>query len=304
MSASAPSFDLERFLGEERESVERALERALSDLLPLLQPELVEPTRHAVTTGGKRLRPILCVAAYRAAGGAGSEAAEDLGVALELIHAYSLMHDDLPCMDDAPLRRGEATPHTVYGEAETMRAGLLLIPLAGLQAWESALGLGTGPERARVILKLLSRAAGIEGMVGGQALDLLAEGRVLQRPEMDELHRMKTGALLTAAARIGAVASGVGYEVQQAFGRYGSAIGLAFQITDDVLDATAEADVLGKLPSDVELEKSTYVVLLGVEAARAEAERLIEEGLRALAQVGIVSEPLEGLAWYAARRDR
>ena len=302
--------ETEPFLEVERQKVERALKRALECLLPSLPEELRGPVSHAVLASGKRLRPILCATSFLACSRETlpdtdwADSVYDLAVCLELIHAYSLMHDDLPCMDDAALRRGVPTPHTVYGEAATMRAGIVLIPLAGLQAWRSAGRLGLGPQGCGSVVRILSQAAGVEGMVGGQAMDLLGEGRALSREELNELHRRKTGALLTAAARLGAVAVGAPDEVEEAFARYGRAIGLAFQIADDVLDETADAAALGKNPSDRNLDKSTYVRFLGVEAARKEAEALIEDGLRALRGVGIASTPLTALAWYVVRRER
>ena len=309
MTTGTEVFQLEPFLEVERQKVEEALERALGHLVPPLPEDLKDPVSHGVLAGGKRLRPILCATSFLTCceemlpDTDWSNSVYDLAVCLELIHAYSLMHDDLPCMDDAALRRGISTPHTVYGEVVTMRAGMVLIPLAGLQAWKSAGRLGLGPEGCGSVVRILSQAAGVEGMVGGQAMDLLGEGRALSREELDELHRKKTGALFRAAARLGAVAAGATGEVEEAFVRYGRAIGLAFQIADDVLDATADATALGKNSSDRDLDKSTYVRFLGVEAARKEAEALIEDSLRALKGVGIVSPPLAALAWYMVRRD-
>ena len=302
-------FLLEPFLAIERESCEGALGRALGLLLPSLPEALRGPLSRGVLVGGKRLRPILFATVFSACRGQASldrgwiERIYDLAAGLEMIHAYSLMHDDLPCMDDAPLRRGAATPHTVYGEALTMRAGLVLIPLSGLRVWLAAGRLGLDPERRRSIVRVLAQAAGPEGMVGGQAMDLLAEGRKLTREELDDLHRRKTGALLTAAVQLGAVAAGAPMDVECAFERYGRAVGLAFQIADDVLDATANAETLGKNPSDRALGKSTYVRFLGVEAAGREAEIVVEDGLRALREAGIESSALEALAWHIARRD-
>ncbi len=308
MTIRTGPFRLETFLAAERESVEAALGRVLEQILPELPDALREPVYHGVLAGGKRIRPILCVTARSACMSRSSgspdqvEAAYDLAASLELIHAYSLMHDDLPCMDDAALRRGVPTPHTVFGEPTTMRAGLVLIPVSARHAWKSAHRLGLSPERCRSIIRILSRAAGAEGMVGGQALDLLAEERVLTRRELDDLHIRKTGALLTAAAQIGAVAAAASPQVEEALVRYGDAIGLAFQIADDILDATGDATILGKHPSDTELGKSTYVRLLGVDAAREEADDLIRQALGALDSEGIRSEALEALARYMIGR--
>ncbi len=304
------SATLEATLVEEGAAVEAALGRALDHLLALLPEAVADPVRHGVLTGGKRLRPILCVVAWRACGGegaAGGDAIHDLAAALEMIHAYSLMHDDLPCMDDAPLRRGKATPHTLFGEAATARGGAVLIPAAGLQLLRGAQGLGVDPATTAELLRVLARAAGGGGMVGGQALDLEGEGRALARDELDGLHGKKTGALLEASLELGAVAAGAEPSQREALARYGRAIGLAFQIADDILDATATSDVLGKAPSDQELAKSTYVALLGVEGARSEAIARVEEAREALRGAGFEPAPaavLEALARYVVERDR
>ncbi len=297
------TFDLSAYLAGEHPRVEAALEGALAALLPRVPARLRAPIRQGVTTGGKRLRPILAVTAYRALGGRDA-GVMDLAVSLELIHAYSLMHDDLPCMDDAPLRRGLPTPHTVHGEEATLLGGAALIPAAGLHLWEASGRMGLPDPIRRELLRTLMGAAGAGGMVGGQALDLLGEGNSLGVEELNALHSRKTGALLTASLRMGGVAAeGTPAEIEALEG-YGRAIGLAFQIADDVLDATADAEALGKEPSDAELDKSTYVALLGVEPARAEARRLAEAGCDALAGAGIEAPALEALAAYVVERDR
>jgi farnesyl diphosphate synthase len=223
---------------------------------------------------------------------------------VELIHAYSLMHDDLPCMDDAGLRRGLPTPHVLFGEVPATRAGVLLIPAAALWAWEATVRAGLSDGARREALRILARAAGIQGMVGGQALDLLAEGRALGREALDALHGMKTGALLTAPLLVGALAAGADAGAREALAKYGRAIGLAFQITDDVLDATADASTLGKVPSDREMGKSTYVSLLGVAQARQKAEKSVADALDALSAANLEAPPLEALARYVVARDR
>jgi geranylgeranyl pyrophosphate synthase len=214
------------------------------------------------------------------------------------------MHDDLPCMDDAPIRRGSPTPHTIHGERATTIGGAALIPAAGLQVWHAGSALGLDPEIRRELIEVLTRAAGAGGMVGGQGLDLLGEGKALQREELDALHRGKTGALLAASLIMGGVAAGATRAERAALELYGREIGLAFQIADDVLDATADAETLGKLPSDHTLDKSTYVLLLGVEGAQAEARGRVERGVTALREAGIASPPLEALARYVVERDR
>ena len=179
MSRALSGDELKAFLAFERKKVEDALGAALEDLLPRIPENAREAVSHGVSSGGKRLRPILCVAAFRAVGGEGAEV-YSLAVSLELIHAYSLMHDDLPCMDDAALRRGQATTHMVHGEVATTVAGALLIPGASLHLYERAIGMGLPADGARTLVGELSRAAGGGGMVGGQVLDLLGEVRLRQ----------------------------------------------------------------------------------------------------------------------------
>jgi geranylgeranyl pyrophosphate synthase len=303
--AVSESFDLEGYLSSEAFHAEAALERALSRSTPDLPGDVAAAVAHGVMSGGKRLRPILFAAAYRAAGGgAEAEAVYDLAASLELIHAYSLMHDDLPCMDDADLRRGRPTTHKMHGEGVTMRAGAALIPLAAAQALSGAEALGLTPDEAVGVAALLMQAAGAGGMVGGQGLDLLGEERSLTAPELDELHRHKTGALLTAALTMGAAAARAPEAVRSALARYGEAVGLAFQIADDLLDATATAEELGKEPSDVELGKSTYVSLFGLEDARGRGDALIVDAKRALDEAGLDAPPLRALANFVMERRR
>ena len=302
MTADRPAIDLEALLRDEREEVERALERACDWLGQELPDELYQPARHAVLSGGKRVRPVLCVAAYRACGGAPGPAVYDLGAAIELIHAYSLMHDDLPCMDDADLRRGQPTPHVLFGEGATARAGLALIPAASLWALRASNALGVDEAVCRRIVRRLNGAAGAGGMVGGQALDLLGEGRRLDSDELDRLHRMKTGALLTASLVIGGMAAGASDTSLAGLESFGRGIGLAFQVTDDILDATGRAAELGKHPSDGLFDKSTYVSLYGLEEAIRRAQELKDDATDALRGAGIDAPALIALASYVVER--
>jgi geranylgeranyl diphosphate synthase type II len=297
---------LSAYLADEGARVEVALERAVDRLRTRLSDdhELAEAIRHGVMTGGKRLRPILCVSAWSACGGARSDAIYDLAASLEMIHAYSLMHDDLPCMDDAELRRGSPTTHRVHGEHVTVRAGAVLIPGAALQALEACEALGCPPERGRAVAGALMEASGGGGMVGGQWLDLLGEGQLLGPDDLDELHRRKTGALLAAALVMGALAAGAEPRVREALERYGRCIGLAFQIADDILDATASATELGKNPSDAELDKSTYVSLYGLDEARLRATAVVAEALTALQDAGLHAPALAALAQYVIHRPK
>lgn len=303
MTRADGEVDLPAFLAAERDAVQVALTAALKGLTSGVPHAFRDALAHGVTSGGKRLRPILCVAAYRAAGGQ-DPGIYSLAVSLELIHAYSLMHDDLPCMDDAALRRGEPTTHTVFGEARTVVAGALLIPASALQAWEGAHAMGLAEERGRTLVKELTRAAGGGGMVGGQVLDLLGEDRKLTSQELDELHRRKTGALLRASLRMGAIAAEAGEREIRALDRYGEAIGLAFQIADDILDATSTAKALGKNPSDVQLGKSTYVSLFGLEEASQTAQGLADDAVAFLREGRLEAPELEALARYIVERKK
>ncbi len=316
MTAGPSPIDLEALLRDEGSKVERALERACDWLSDELPEELFQPARHAVLSGGKRLRPILCVIAYRACRGSGGgsagesagestgRAAYDLAAAIELIHAYSLMHDDLPCMDDADLRRGQPTPHMLFGEEATARAGLALIPAASLWALRAADALGLEEAVSRRIVGELNRAAGAGGMVGGQALDLLGEGQRLDSNQLDRLHRLKTGALLTASLVIGGIAAGASDTTTAGLETFGRGIGLAFQVTDDILDATEVAADLGKHPSDGLLDKSTYVSLYGLEEAMKRARVHAEEAREALRGAGVDAPALIALASYVVERRR
>ncbi|MGD2070694.1 MAG: polyprenyl synthetase family protein [Gemmatimonadota bacterium] len=305
MSADAPTFDLRTYLDGERARVEEALERALERWRGALPPPVRDAVRYGVLGGGKRLRPILCVTAYRVCGGTGPDVrAHELGASLELVHAYSLMHDDLPCMDDAELRRGRATTHRVHGEWAATRGGAALIPMAVATAFEAARGLGCPPDRARAVARLLCGAAGAGGMVGGQALDLLAEGTRPGEEALERLHGLKTGALLAASLSMGALAADAQEEVRRGLDAYGRAIGLAFQIADDILDATATAGELGKNPSDRVHDKSTYVAMHGLDGARTRARTKVQEARSALDRTGVDAPALHALARYVVERRR
>ena len=286
----------------------RAAMRGLLDALLARVPEtIVVPIRYAVEDGGKRLRPVLCLAAYDAAGGCARDpcAVAELACALELIHTYSLIHDDLPCMDDDDLRRGRPTVHRAFGVARATVAGAALIPLAAAAGLRACARLGLDDCRAAELVRDLCAAAGGGGMVGGQWLDLAAEGREVSAPALEALHGAKTGALMAAALRLGARAAGADDAVVAAMGAYGRRLGLAFQIADDILDVTAPSEVLGKIAGrDAELHKATYPALLGLEGARARARAEAAGAVAALREAGIRAPLLEALAQYAVARDR
>jgi geranylgeranyl pyrophosphate synthase len=207
-------------------------------------------------------------------------------------------------MDDAELRRGRPTTHKVHGEELTARAGAVLIPAAALQAYRAASALGCGPDVAKRVASRLMEASGAGGMVGGQWLDLMGEGQALGAEDLDGLHRRKTGALLRASLELGALAAEAPALVVEALSTYGRAIGLAFQIADDILDATSSAETLGKNPSDAELDKSTYVSLYGLDEARIRASEQVDTAIAALAEAGIQAPALVALAGYIVQREK
>ena len=304
------TFDLDAYLARELGRVEERLRSRLAQGLERLNApeEWTDVTEAGVHSGGKRIRPILCITAYRTAADLPAEApvptaVYDVAVALEMIHAYSLMHDDLPSMDDAALRRGAPTPHTRFGVEPTLRAGMALIPTAAWSAWEAGVALGSD-DKGRELATLLMDAAGAAGMVGGQAVDLDSEGLALAEGQLTRLHRMKTGALLRASLEMGGVAAGATGARLEALRTYGEAIGLAFQIADDVLDRTGTAESLGKNPSDVALDKSTYVSLLGVDGAIERGAQTVHMAKTALSEAGMNSPALNALADYILSRAR
>ena len=261
---------------------------------------------YALKPGGKRLRPALCCAAYTAV--ARRDVAPGvfrLACAVELIHVYSLMHDDLPCMDNDDFRRGQPTAHRMFGDAATMMAGGALIPLAFRVLRQAATELGLDDQRTAALSLELAHAAGAAGMVGGQVLDLASEGRAIALDDLELLHRAKTGALIAAAARLGALAAGGSEEQLGALRAYGRNVGLAFQIADDVLDETSAFAQLGKKAGkDRTLAKATFPAMMGLGLARFRAVEEVNDAVAALAAAGLRTPELEALARFAIERDR
>ncbi|HXL52735.1 MAG TPA: polyprenyl synthetase family protein [Gemmatimonadales bacterium] len=259
--------------------------------------------RYSLLSTGKRLRPTLVFASAEAAGGGGEAGVAELAAAVEVVHAYSLVHDDLPCMDNDDLRRGRPTTHRAFDVRTATVAGYHMVALGARVLDAGLAALALEPSRRRAIALELFRAAGAGGMIGGQALDLEAEGLRLPAAGLEGVHRRKTGALIAAACVIGGLAAGAPPAACEALRDYGGDVGLAFQIYDDVLDATATSDQLGKTAGkDAALAKSTFVTLLGVGAARAEAERLAARAVDRLRQAGLVSPTLAELAHYIVTR--
>jgi geranylgeranyl pyrophosphate synthase len=283
----------------------RAIGRALNDLCTRNLGDDDSPVgaaiRYSLLGEGKRMRGNMFLSAYAAAGGHGDASA--LAAAIEVVHAYSLVHDDLPCMDDDDVRRGRPTVHRVYGVAAATAAGLAMVPLAARSAAESARALGLDDDAVGAIVADLMRASGAGGMIGGQLLDLEGEGRPHALAELERIHRAKTGALITAAATLGGRAASASPARIDALTQYGAAVGLAFQIADDILDVTATTDQLGKTAGrDLALHKSTYPALLGVEGAKRRAAALIDEGCRALDAVGLLTPALAQIARFTVER--
>jgi len=267
----------------------------------LLPPPVGDAIAYNLAGGGKRLRGILLLETYRAAGGIGD--AIPLAGAIEIVHAYSLVHDDLPCMDNEDLRRGRPTVHVTFGIAAATAAGLAMVPLAVGCAADAARELRLPDPVVERIVRELMQASGAGGMIGGQLLDLEAEGRTVPLADLERVHLAKTGALIAAAARLGGLAAGADPSAEAALDRFGRAIGLAFQIADDVLDVTATTDQLGKTAGrDLALRKSTYPALLGVEGAAKRADALASSACEALRLARLLTPPLEQLARFAVER--
>jgi geranylgeranyl pyrophosphate synthase len=300
---AALAFDLDGFLRGERDRLNEVLRGVSADVVRGAAPALAEPMLYALGTEGKRLRPILALAAYRALRGEPDERVYRLASAVEIVHTYSLVHDDLPSMDDDGLRRGRPTVHRQFDVARATLAGAALIPAAARVLDREASALGLSPaERGRLSAELC-RAGGALGMVGGQLLDLEGEETRVDAAGLERIHRGKTAALLAAALGIGALAARADEHAVRALTVYGQDIGLAFQIVDDVLDVEGRTEDLGKTGGrDIDLGKATYPSLHGVAEARALAERHVEEAVQAIHDAGIRSPELEALARFVVER--
>jgi geranylgeranyl diphosphate synthase type II len=292
---------LEAYLREQRQRVEESLDTLLpgSDDYP---PALIEAMRYSVFAGGKRLRPILTLAAAEALGG-DSSAALPAACALEYIHTYSMIHDDLPAMDDDDYRRGKLTSHKVYGEAMAILAGDALLTHAFEVLSTPPLVDCFAADLLQQVQRRLARAAGGFGMIGGQVVDILSEGQQVELSVLEYIHRHKTGALIEAAVTIGGLLGGGRPEHVKALQRYGHDVGWAFQITDDILDVVGDAAVLGKdVGRDAQQDKVTYPALMGVEASRQRALALMQQGVEALAGFGPSADRLRQIAEYIVVR--
>jgi geranylgeranyl diphosphate synthase type II len=298
---SAPAQVASR-IGALRQSVEQALDQALParDSWPATIHEAV---RYSLFAGGKRVRPLLTLAAGEAAGG-DHGGVMPLACAVEMIHTYSLIHDDLPAMDDDDLRRGKPTCHRVFGEAIAILAGDALLTRAFHLMAEAPTSLAADAVARRLrATAILGEACGTAGLIGGQVMDLESEGKAVGADDLERIHRAKTGALLSACVRGGAVLGGASAQDEERLAQYASSVGLAFQIVDDILDATEGAEQLGKTAGkDAAAEKATYVRIHGLEASRAMAGELLTSALEAVSGFGARGGLLSELARLIVER--
>ena len=303
---SAQPLALSQLQAQYQGRIQGVLSEAIAKLTQLA-PQLRAAMEYGLLQGGKRVRPLLVYAAgdlFATASRQVNQAALDAAAAaVECIHAYSLIHDDLPAMDDDDLRRGQPTVHKAFDEATAILAGDALQALAFELLSQANLGLSS--DRQLRMVRELASASGYEGMCGGQALDIQCEGQLISPAVLEKLHRHKTGALIRTAVRLGALCS---EDLQEshltALSEYAQAIGLAFQVQDDILDITADTQILGKTQGkDIAQQKSTYPALLGLEGARALAQQLLDDALGALADIPYPTHTLEAFAHYIVKRD-
>ncbi len=300
-TSQTPTSDAGTFLADAAAAVGDVFARWRAPIRDLHPGAVGEAIVYALEGRGKRLRPALTLAVYRAAGERGDAA--QLAAAVEVIHTYSLVHDDLPCMDDDDLRRGRPTVHRAFDVPTATEAGVRMVQLAARMVERGAAELGLPSAAAGDVARTLFVAAGVGGMIGGQVLDLEAERHDLDLEALIRLHRAKTGALLAASAEIGAIAARVDGARRRAVRGFGQEVGLAFQIVDDVLDAVESSDRLGKTAGkDARQGKATFPGLLGVAGARAHADACLERGMARLRDAGLDSDLLMNLARFVVER--
>jgi geranylgeranyl pyrophosphate synthase len=304
---------IEQLFGTWRRNIDVELARVATDEGEQLPPQLRDAIRYSLTGEGKRIRGLLLMASYnavreqqqipRSPHDDNSQDASALAAAVEVVHAYSLVHDDLPCMDDDSVRRGRPTTHKAFDVATATVGGVAMIPLAVRQTLRGSAMLSLDDATSSRLVGILMEASGAAGMIGGQLLDLKGEGRQLSTDQLEAVHRAKTGSLITASFTMGAIAGKGTPSVVDAVKVAGDKLGLAFQIADDVLDATASSEALGKTAGkDAAVSKSTYVSTMGISAARERSQALVGEAMGALEAAGLRTEPLERLARFVAAR--
>lgn len=294
------SIKLDEYLNERKTIIDAALDRYLP---PASQPpsSVHEAMRYSTLNGGKRLRPILALAACDAVGG-NIENALPAACAIECIHSFSLIHDDLPCMDNDDFRRGKPTAHKAFGEAIALLAGDALFALAFQIISETPSEVP--PEIAIAVWKLIASATGTSGMVGGQVMDMLAEGRKPNFAEVTQIHKLKTGALIEISVTVGAMLGGGTADQVNALSAFGRNIGLAFQIADDVLDLKGDAAKLGKpIGSDLKHDKATYPSIIGIEQSEELAKKTMNDALQSISIFDEKAEPLRLIARFVVERE-
>lgn len=292
------NFELQQYLNDKKSKIEEFIKEYFQP--PIVPSVLHESVLYSLTAGGKRIRPILCIASYEACGG--NDNIIPYAVAIEFIHTYSLIHDDLPAMDNDDLRRGKPTNHKVFGEGIAILAGDGLLT--------EAFTIFSNPEyantNAKTLLKVIyeiSTAAGLRGMVAGQAYDLISEGKQPDETTVEFIHLNKTAALIKASVKAGAMLAEASEEKLKSLEAYGKAIGLAFQIVDDILDIESSTEQLGKPKgSDIERGKMTYPRVFGMEKSKQKARDLIEEAIESLKTFDHKAEPLRQIAKYIIKR--
>ncbi len=303
-------MDIQKYLQEKKEVVDSALEQYFPNLPEggteaKFTASLQKAIRYSLFAGGKRLRPILSIAAFEAVGGQGGDILP-FACALEMIHTYSLIHDDLPAMDNDDYRRGKPTCHKVFGEAIGILTGDALLTeafklMTNRNVWESLLG-----DKGLIldVINEVAQAAGISGMVGGQVVDIECEGKEFDLPTLQYIHTHKTGALILVSVRVGAKLGGANGETLKALTRYGERIGLAFQIADDILNVEGKSLSLGKsVGTDLSKGKATYPSLLGIGESKRRAEELVELAVEALGPFGSKADPLREIARFIIARN-
>ncbi len=295
-------FDLINYIEENNQKVNTALKRIIH--ASKSSAPLIEAMKYSLFAGGKRIRPILCLAAAEAVGGI-PEDALPAACALEMIHTYSLIHDDLPAMDDDDLRRGKPTCHKAYDEATAILAGDALLTLAFEVV--SSVRISNDKQAAKWlrVIRLISGAAGFQGMIQGQMLDIISEGSKLSIAELESMHTLKTGALIEASLQCGALLGGADHRQMKMLRAYGRNIGLAFQVADDILNVEGKPEMMGKaVGTDKLLEKSTYPSLLGLEASKQVAKKLVANALQALENFDKKADALRAIAAFVIARKR
>jgi geranylgeranyl diphosphate synthase, type II len=292
-----PDFDLKRYLSERKQLVDEALEK-FAPVPTGLEKGVSEAARYSLFAGGKRVRPILCLAAADVLNDF-HELVLPVACAFEMVHTYSLIHDDLPAMDNDDFRRGRLTNHKVFGEAMAILAGDALLTEAFSLIASAGAGAPIAADKLMRVIGIIARASGYRGMVGGQVIDLESESRDVDLATVEYMHIRKTGALISASLEAGAVLGGGEDHQIDALIRYGHHLGLAFQITDDLLDVEGDAQVMGKTPgSDVAKNKKTYPALLGIAQSREAAQTHVQQAVAALAIFDGRAEPLRAIARY------